>query len=64
MPVYDTYVCVAKNRVACRKWMNGPKTATPWLRNGSTVQVFFIAGDWAITSRGYIRSEWLEADPQ
>ena len=61
--VFDTYCCVAKNRVACRRWMNGPKTQNPWLKNGSDVQVFYIAGEWAVTSRGYIRSEWLEADP-
>lgn len=64
VPVYETYVCAAKTRVACRRWMNGPQTERPWLANGSTVQVFHIAGEWACTSRGYIKSEWLEADPQ
>jgi hypothetical protein len=63
-PVFETYCCVAKTRVACRRWMNGPKTDRPWLSNGSDVQVFYIAGDWACTSRGYIQSEWLEVDPQ
>ena len=63
-PVFETYCCVAKTRVACRRWMNGPKTDRPWLVNGSDVQVFYIAGDWACTSRGYIRTEWLEVDPQ
>ena len=61
--VFDTYCCVAKNRVACRKWVDGPKTAYPWLKNGSDVSVFYIAGEWAVTSRGYIRTEWLEVDP-
>lgn len=64
VPVFDTYCCCAKNRVACRRWMNGPKTQNPWLKNGSDVQVYHIAGEWACTARGYIRSEWLEADPQ
>ena len=64
-PVYEQYVCVAKTRVACRKWIDGPKVdGYAWLTNGSNVQVFYIAGDWAITSRGYIRSEWLEVDPR
>ena len=63
-PVYETYCCVAKTRVACRRWMNGPKTSLPWLTNGSDVQVFYIAGDWACTSRGYIKAEYLEVDPQ
>ena len=64
VPVFETYVCAAKNRVACRKWMNGPQTSLPWLMNGSDVQVFWMTSEWACTSRGYIRSEWLEADPQ
>ena len=64
-PVFQTYCCVAKNRVACRRWMNGPKVEhSPWLVNGSDVQVFYIAGDWACTSRGYIKAEYLEVDPQ
>lgn len=63
-PVFDTYCCVAKNRVACRKWMNGPRTSNPWLKNGSDVRVFYMTEEWAITARGYIQSEWLEADPR
>ena len=58
-----TYCCVAKNRVACRRWMDGPQTANPWLKNGSQVQVFYRTSEWSVTSRGYIRSEYLEADP-
>lgn len=64
VPVFGQYVCAAPNRVACRKWMNGPQTSLPWLKNGSDVQVFYIAGEWAITARGYIKSEYLEPDPK
>ena len=63
VPVFENYSCIAKNRVACRRWMEGPQTSKPWLVNGSSVTVFHIAGEWACTSRGYIRAEWLEADP-
>ena len=62
--VFTRCVCVAKNRVACRKWMDGPKTSLPWLKNGSFVEVFHTADGWACTSRGYIRAEWLEASPE
>ena len=64
--VFENYICVAKSRAACRRWLDGPQIEgrTGWIYNGSTVSVFYIAGDWAVTSRGYIRSEWLEADPQ
>lgn len=63
--VEEPYVCVAKKWVACRRWVNGPqiKGKRGWLHNGSNVNVFYIAGEWAVTDRGYIRSEWLEADP-
>ena len=60
-----TYSVVARRRVAARRWIDGPQMGQkPWLVNGSDVQVFYIAGDWACTSRGYIQSEWLEVDPQ
>lgn len=62
----EQYVCVAKTRVACRRWINGPQIRgkTGWLYNGSTVRVYYRTSEWSVTSRGYIRSEWLEADPE
>ena len=61
----ERYVCVAKKQVACRKWIGGPKIdQRPWLKNGQNVQVFASDGEWAITSRGYIKAEYLEADPE
>jgi hypothetical protein len=63
--VMEQYVCVSNARVACRRWMNGPKVdRSPWLSNGSNVIVFSIADGWACTSRGYIRAEYLEVDPR
>lgn len=64
--VFENYVCVAKKRAACRRWLDGPQIEgrTGWIYNGSTVSVFYIAGDWAVTSRGYIKSEWLEVNPE
>lgn len=59
------YVCCANRRVACRKWMGGPQIdSRPWMNNGQTCEVFCMADGWAVTSRGYIKSEWLEADPE
>ena len=64
-PVFERFVCVSNARVACRRWMGGPLMGTsPWIVNGSNVDVFYIADGWACTSRGYIMSEWLEADPR
>lgn len=67
--VGERYVCVAKKQVACRRWCNGPqikdnKGRRQWLKNGQNVDVFVIGDEWAVTSRGYIKAEFLEADPQ
>ena len=64
--VFERYVCVAQKQVACRRWIGGPQIdgRGAWLKNGSNVDVFLIADGWAVTSRGYIRSEWLEVDPE
>lgn len=57
----ERYVCVAKKRAACRKWMDGPQIdSAPWIKNGQYCQVFCMADGWAVTSRGYIKAEWLE----
>jgi hypothetical protein len=36
----------------------------PWLKNGQFVDVFLIADGWAVTSRGYIRAEYLDVSPR
>ena len=63
--VNEYYICVALNRAACRQWINGPriKGKLGWIKNGVRVKVYMITGEWALTARGYIRSEWLEVDP-
>lgn len=33
---------------------------SPWLTNGQFVDVFLMADGWAVTSRGYIRAEYLD----
>jgi len=62
---FERYVCVAKKQVACRRWIGGPQISGRggWLKNLSTVEVFYRTDTWCVTSRGYIRSEWLERDP-
>ena len=58
----ERYVCVAKRQVACRRWMGGPQLEgrAAWMKHGEFCEVFLIADGWAVTSRGYIRAEWLE----
>ena len=52
---------VARNRVACRRWVNGPQIEKrPWASNGTEIRVYWMCDEWALTSRGYIQREWLE----
>ena len=61
----QTYTVVARKRVAARRWVDGPQMGTkPWLINGSQVKVLYMSDDWALTDRGYVKSEWLEEDPE
>lgn len=62
---FEQYYCSSLSRVACRRWISGPRVENyGWIVNGSTVQVFYRTEEWSCTSRGYIKSEFLERDPQ
>jgi len=62
--VFENYVVVAREKLACRRWVNGPQIQSrKWLKNGTNVQVFYMAEGWAVTNLGYMQSEWLEVDP-
>lgn len=47
----------SKGRVAVRKSPGGKRT--DWLNSGSLVTVYAIAGEWAVTDRGYIMAEYI-----
>lgn len=53
----ETMQICANGRVACRQWIGGKRTA--WAKAGETVTVYWIAGEDAVTDRGFIRSEFL-----
>ena len=62
---FEQYYCSSLSRVACRRWISGPRVENyGWIVNGSTVQVFYRTEEWSCTNRGYIKSEFLERDPQ
>ena len=57
----ETRYVSAKNQLACRRWVNGPQIkGREWLKNGREVQVFYVAGEWAVTNLGYVEAGWLE----
>lgn len=48
---------VADGRVALRKWVGGKIIG--WLYSGDTVTVLCMCDEWAITTRGYVMSDYL-----
>lgn len=60
----EKYVVVAKKRLAARRWIDGPRMEKkPWLKNGTTVTVYYWSETWCVTSMGYLQSQWLEVCP-
>lgn len=55
----EIYKVTARGRVACRKWAWGPRQG--WVKRGSRVKVYAMGGGWALTNRGYIMSDYLDA---
>ena len=60
------YYSVSNGKLYCRRWIGGPviKGRAGYLKNCETVQVFYRTSEWCVTNRGYIKSEWLEVDPE
>lgn len=49
-----------KGRVALRKGVDGRRIG--WIRPGQTLTVYTMDCEWAVTSRGFIRAEYLGDD--
>jgi len=62
----ERYISVSRGKLYCRRWIGGPKVAgrIGYLTNCESVQVFYRTSEWSVTNRGYIKSEYLEADPE
>lgn len=48
----------ASGRVMSYRWINGKKNK--WVKVGTDVRVYAISEEWAVTDRGYMRTEYLE----
>lgn len=61
--VNATATVTARKRVACRKWCDGPQIdEKPWMITGSECRVYYMDSEWAVTSRGYVKVEYLEVE--
>ena len=50
-------VITGKGRVAARKTIDGQRRK--WLKPGDIVTVYRISDEWAITSAGFVRSDYI-----
>ena len=59
-PVVDRCMATvaARGRVMARRFIGGKRTE--WLAVCSDVRVFAMSVEWAVTNRGYVRTEFLE----
>jgi len=55
--VYEERVIIGGARVACRKWIDGKRTA--WAKDGSTVTVYAVSSGWAVTNKGFIQDRFI-----
>ena len=52
-----TYRVTSEARVAARKCIEGERLR--WMYDGDLVKVWYMTEEWAVTNRGFIRSEYL-----
>ena len=48
----------AKGKVNVRKWVDGPHLR--YVHNRDVVYVYWMSTEWAVTNKGYIKSEFLD----
>ena len=48
----------SNGRVACRKCIEGQRRC--WAYDGDEVSVWYMADGWAVTNKGFIRTEFLQ----
>jgi len=57
--VNAVFTVVSDGRVALRKEIGGKRKA--WAKPGKSLKVLWRSNEWSLTNKGYIRSEFLEA---
>ena len=49
---------VSYGRVKARKCVDGARRC--WLQSGSTLTVYWMCGEWGVTSKGFVMRDYLE----
>ena len=52
----------SNGRVALRNYVDGKRRS--WAKSGANLTVLVMSDDWSLTTRGFIKTEYLEADPE
>ena len=52
------FTICANGRVACRKYIDGPRRC--WVVDGSQVKVYGYTSQWAVTNKGFVRTEFVD----
>ena len=47
----------SNGRVAARKTIDGQRRC--WLKDGQTIKVYMISKEWAVTNKGFVKSEFV-----
>ena len=48
---------VSRGRVACRRAING--TRRKWLKDGMKITVYAYSTEWAVTDRGFVKTDYI-----
>lgn len=51
------YVC-SIGRLACRRTIDGQLRC--WADNGDTMKVYWMSEEWSVTSKGFVKTEFIE----
>lgn len=54
----EFYRVCSNGRVALRRMVDGSRRA--WAKSGAVLKVYVMSKEWALTNRGYIRTEFIE----
>ena len=52
------YTVKARGKVMARKYVDGPRRC--WMKPGAEVVVYYTGGGWAVTNKGFVKTEFLE----
>ena len=53
-------IVVSRGKLAARKYINGK--VRKWLKRGSQVTVYYVTDEWAVTNRGFVKTQYIDLE--